>query len=138
MFGYGNKDYKIRTYAVAKSYEERYQRLVSVVNVIIDEFHNDLLNIGNTEIETKIEKKIIQLRKKFLYCQNSYNTNHRDLNNLAFELKNYIFYILTIYNNEFYKNSPRIEFSYNAKNWMILLKYEDEDKIVEWYLGRND
>lgn len=138
MFGYGNKDYKIRTYATAKSYEERYQRLVSVVNVIIDDFHNDLLNIGNTEIETKIEKKIIQLRKKFLYCQNSYNTNHRDLNNLAFELKNYIFYILTIYNNEFYKNSPRIEFSYNAKNWMILLKYEDEDKIVECYLGRND
>jgi len=40
--------------------------------------------------------------------------------------------------DEFYKNSPRIEFSYNAKNWMILLKYEDEDKIVEWYLGRND
>ena len=42
--------------------------------------------------------------------------------------------------DEFYKKSPRIEFSYNAKNWMILLKCEDEDedKIVKWYLGRND
>ena len=138
MFGYGNKSYKIRTYATAKSYEERYQRLVKVVNVIIDDFHNPLLNIGNTEIETKIEKKLNQLRKKFLYCQNSDNANHRDLNNLAFKLKNYMFYILTIYNNEFYQNSPRIEFSYDAKNWMIHLKYEDERKIVECYLGRND
>ena len=127
------KNYTIRSYETAKSYEERFQRLVVILNQIIQNFHNPLLNVGTKEMEKKLNKTLSKLKDNFEYCRNSSSANHRDLNELAKELRRYIFYINGIYVNESSKIQQKLKYklTYDAKNWMIKINGEDQ-----WYLGR--
>ena len=127
------------------SYEERFQRFIVIINLVIDDLHNPLLNQDDISQEEKINKKLNDLRDNVEYCRESYSANHKDLNELAFKIKNYIFYLLAIYKDKYpnliaeSESSSLIEidiysissFSYDAKRWMI--EINDEDL---WYLGR--
>jgi len=85
------KNYTIRSYETAESYEERFQQLVVMLNQIIENFHNPLLNVGTKEMEKKLNKKLSKLKDNFEYCRNASPVNHRELNELAKELQRYIF-----------------------------------------------
>ena len=139
------KNYKIRSQATFISYEERFQRLVKILNIVIDEFHNPLLYESEKNISKSINAKLNNLKDDFEYCRSTFSANHMDLNELAKKLKTYIFYLLKLHKNESLKITEQSDnhhvveidlmdipsFSYDAKNWMI--KVNDEDL---WYLGR--
>lgn len=139
------KNYMMRKSSTIISYEERFQRLVEIINIVIDDIHNPLLNQENLELGQKINLKLSNLEEEFDRCRESENVNHQDLNNLAKEMRAYIFYVLKIYQNkhlnvtqnsdskliieyDIYSNSL---FSYDADRWMITINDEDL-----WYLGR--
>lgn len=139
------KNYKMKRYSTIASYEERFQRFIEIINIVINDLHNPLLNQDDPKLEEKINNKLNDLRDNEEYCREYYLVNHKDLNELAFKIKNYIFYLLSIYKDKYpnliadSENSFLIEidiytissFSYDAKRWMI--EINDEDL---WYLGR--
>lgn len=139
------KNYRMMRNSTIASYEERFQRFIVIINLVIDDLHNPLLNQDDISQEEKINKKLNDLRDNVEYCREYYSTNHKDLNELAFKIKNYIFYLLAIYKDKYpnliaeSESSFLIEidiysissFSYDAKRWMI--EINDEDL---WYLGR--
>ena len=140
-----NYRYRMRRYSTIASYEERFQRFTEIINLVIDDLHNPLLNQDDSKLEEEINKKLNDLRENVEHCRESYSVNHKELNELAFKIKNYIFYLLAIYKDKYpnliaeSESSYLIEidiysissFSYDAKSWMI--KINDEDL---WYLGR--
>ena len=139
------KNYRMQRYSTIASYEERFQRFIEIINLVIDDLHNPLLNQDDSKREEEINKKLNDLRDDVEHCRKSYSANHKELNELAFKIKNYIFYLLAIYKDKYpnliadSKNSYLMEidicsissFSYDAKRWMI--EINDEDL---WYLGR--
>ena len=139
------KNYRMRRPSTIVSYEERYQRLVEIINIVINDIHNPLLEKENLKLCQKINSKLNNLKDEFERCRESFNVNHQDLNDLAKQLRAYIFYIIKIYQDKQIDvtkkpNSELIieldnysisSFSYDAERWMI--KINDEDL---WYLGR--
>lgn len=143
------KNYSMRSPSTIESYEERLQRLVKIVNIVIDDLHNPLLEKNNSEVEKKINKKLENLKKIFKDCRHGAFVNHQDLNNLAKRIVRYIFYLIKIYQSDDLGVETKIDseseinieinidifkvstFSYDAHRWMI--KMNDEDL---WYLGR--
>ena len=139
------KNYRMRTASTIISYEERFQRLVKIINIVIEDLHNPLLNQNDKSLEKKIESKLDDLREDFEYCRESQNVNHQNLNELAFKMRSYIFYLLTIYKNSYPKVIQKSDseflidydiytlssFAYDAERWMIQINDTDV-----WYLGR--
>ena len=139
------KNYRMSKPSTIISYEERYQRLVEIINIVINDIHNPLLNEANPQLKQKINFKLNNLKEEFDHCRESFNVNHRNLDGLAKQMRAYIFYILRIYQNKHLDviekpNSELIieldtyrtcSFSYDAERWII--KINDEDL---WYLGR--
>jgi len=139
------KNYRMRTAPTIISYEERFQRLVKIINIVIEDLHNPLLNQNDKSLEKKIESKLNDLREDFEYCRESQNVNHQNLNELAFKMRSYIFYLLTIYKNSYPKVIQKSDseflidydiytlssFAYDAERWMIQINDTDV-----WYLGR--
>ena len=135
----------MRSASTIISYEERFQRLVKIINIVIEDLHNPLLNQNDKSLEKKIESKLNDLREDFEYCRESENVNHQNLNELAFKMRSYIFYLLTIYKNSYPKVIQKSDseflieydiytlssFAYDAKRWMIQINDTDV-----WYLGR--
>ena len=135
----------MRSASTIISYEERFQRLVKIINIVIDDLHNPLLNQNDKSLEKKIESKLNDLREDFEYCRESENVNHQNLNELAFKMRSYIFYLLTIYKNSYPKVIQKSDseflinydiytlssFAYDAERWMIQINDTDV-----WYLGR--
>ena len=95
------KNYKMKRYSTIASYEERFQRFIEIINIVIDGLHNPLLNQDDSKLEDKINSKLNNLRDNVEYCRESYLVNHKDLNELAFKIKDYIFYLLTIYKDNY-------------------------------------
>lgn len=139
------KNYKMRRPSTIISYEERFQRLAKIINIVIEDIHNPLLDQINSKSAKNINSKLNNLKEEFNYCRESENVNHQDLNDLAKNMKSYIFYVLKIYQNDYSNVSEKTDaefvikvdsyilgsFSYDADRWMI--KVNDEDL---WYLGR--
>lgn len=139
------KNYRIRSRDTADSYEERFQRLVKITNIVIDTYHNPLL----TELSKKTKKTLNQeldlIKENFEYCRKSVVANQQDLNELAKQLRKFIFRVFALYKKEFacVKEKSETEFvieidelasatyTYDAENWMIEINGEDL-----WYLGR--
>ena len=143
------KNYRMRSPSTIESYEERLQRLVKIVNIVIEDLHNPLLEKNNPAVEKKINEKLENLKKIFKDCRHSAFVNHQDLNNLAKRIRSYIFYLIKIYQSDDLEVETKIDseteinikinidiykvntFSYDADRWMI--KMNDKDL---WYLGR--
>ena len=143
------KNYGMRSPSTIESYEERLERLVKIVNIVIEDLHNPLLEKNNSAVEKKINEKLDNLKKIFKDCRHSAFNNHQDLNNLAKRVRRYIFYLIKIYQSDDLEVETKIDseseinikinidtykvgtFSYDAHRWMI--KMNDEDL---WYLGR--
>ena len=139
------KNYRISKPSSIIRYEERYQRLVEIINIVIDDIHNPLLAEVTPKLKQKINSELINLKVNVDHCRESFDANHADLDGLAKQMRAYIFYILRIYQNKHLdvikKSNSKLcieldiyrtsSFSYDAKKWMI--KINDEDL---WYLGR--
>lgn len=102
-----------------------------------------------TELSKKTKKTLNQeldlIKENFEYCRKSVVANQQDLNELAKQLRKFIFRVFALYKKGLacVKEKSETEFvieidepasatyTYDAKNWMIEINGEEL-----WYLGR--
>ena len=62
-------NYRMKRYSTIVSYEERFQRFIEIINIVINDLEN-LLNQDDPKLEEKINNKLNDLRDNVSIAEN--------------------------------------------------------------------